>query len=1028
MPTNSSTQSLTKKFTRDSLKRSNPLHKNHENEDANKAQVIQTEMARARAKSLRTYDRNALQRHSNNNITSRGLHHNQHRALSPYRSFGLHGGKNMDNGASSDGHAKMLHDNSTTHHYNAEILSAMSSLTEPTWAPSMSMDVASNIGGRGRAGSSNHHSNYPTSNSRGISQQEQQETVPEDEYDDCDHGYDVEHKDDEQYAPAADYIEPEDPAMFSTDHQEDGVANNKKTKKVPVAPRPSSAISQEFYESNNMEDRGTSNSNRAHPTVDDRDPAASTGSTRRKNTKEIARNPKRSSSTSSQRSAVSVPIDPRQFVDTASKSSRRSRHHHHGTSSVSSSSKQEDKIVTGSETMSSKRSSSVPPVVSDQEHRNKDEDVDAARAKFQMYERQAKLKGSVNSSVAIQPSNETTESLERNMLHEFQQHALKMSKHEAGEAHIRFDDSISSVSNQHRAAKLLKPSKPNLEKKETTPKNIKPATASTFPISKPSLNKQAPKVSSRGPLRRNHSNLSMYSVQSESLSMASSARMMSSSKSSSSGGVCDIASPTIPTVKSTSATAVNIIPQSPTFDIQRANPATSTLRAATATPSPNNVPKSPIRGIQPAASMSRTQKMMQDSLARSIHKEKSRFHQSMKPPKQDELLQKQPFDEKSTQRQFVDSTNTNKTPSSFFRITSIFWMVKYVLWYFPQDLSTLSWTLVLFFTRQGPWTAHRKTVLLTGASTSMGSEIARQLAMQGARLALVAPSLVELEDLADQCRELGSSKVHVYAADLTNTTCTEMTVSQAVHDFGGQFHTVILNGQAYGQGCYFEEIQDSNEMERILKDNALSCMLTLHFALKHIPKTADSRIVVLSSASGLVSSPYQTIYGASQFALQGFCNALRMELQTSYKRKAPKLCLVSFPAIAGQFQHNHHYHNHRISAHDRMLSMGATLPPTKSYSWAGLPMQRAVHDLLEAISSGRRDFGAPGYVKRWQWLSVMAPSLTEHSIGRHVQKTHYRPLEETSSSGMLLRNRSGGGPLKGGASACGQSVSNKTWM
>lgn len=74
--------------------------------------------------------------------------------------------------------------------------------------------------------------------------------------------------------------------------------------------------------------------------------------------------------------------------------------------------------------------------------------------------------------------------------------------------------------------------------------------------------------------------------------------------------------------------------------------------------------------------------------------------------------------------------------------------------------------------------------------------------------------------------------------------------------------------------------------------------------------------------------------------------------------------------------------------------MGADTTPMKTHSWAGVPLQEAVHDLLEAISSGKRDFGAPRYVNFWRFMQVLAPRLVDFSIFRHFQRTLYRPSEK----------------------------------
>eukprot|EP00536_Pseudo-nitzschia_multiseries_P007274 jgi/Psemu1/304744/fgenesh1_kg.168_\ len=162
--------------------------------------------------------------------------------------------------------------------------------------------------------------------------------------------------------------------------------------------------------------------------------------------------------------------------------------------------------------------------------------------------------------------------------------------------------------------------------------------------------------------------------------------------------------------------------------------------------------------------------------------------------------------------------------------------------------------------------------------------------------------------------------------------------------------------------------------------------------MKYIPKTSESRIVILSSTSGLVASPYKSVYGATQHALKGFCDSIRIELNNNYtKGGSPKLCYASFPELAGQYiQH--------ANADTHMSRMGADKPPMKTRSWAAIPMQRAVHGLMEAITLGEREFGSPRYVQAWRCFQAIAPAWADFSVFRHIQKTQYRPLEVGENS------------------------------
>eukprot|EP00533_Pseudo-nitzschia_delicatissima_P003226 CAMPEP_0116094336 /NCGR_PEP_ID=MMETSP0327-20121206/9076_1 /TAXON_ID=44447 /ORGANISM="Pseudo-nitzschia delicatissima, Strain B596" /LENGTH=893 /DNA_ID=CAMNT_0003585931 /DNA_START=82 /DNA_END=2760 /DNA_ORIENTATION=+ len=278
----------------------------------------------------------------------------------------------------------------------------------------------------------------------------------------------------------------------------------------------------------------------------------------------------------------------------------------------------------------------------------------------------------------------------------------------------------------------------------------------------------------------------------------------------------------------------------------------------------------------------------------------------------------------------------------------------------PQRVVLNLWSRV--FSKK--WTARRRNVLVTGANSALGSETARQFATEGANLILVSHSTASsangLTSLVNECHELGCGEIKCYSADPSNAVSTELTLRQAAKDFDDRFDVVILNGETKSHGCLFEEIVDVHQIEKMVTENTLGCIMALHYSLKHIPKSSDSRIVILSSTSGVIASPYRSVYGATQHALKGFCDSIRMELNETYtERRSPKICFASFPELVGQNIQNRGRLDHRMSR------MGTDIAPMKTRTWAGIPLQQAAHALVGAIASGERDFGAPRYVNTW---------------------------------------------------------------
>jgi NADP-dependent 3-hydroxy acid dehydrogenase YdfG len=312
---------------------------------------------------------------------------------------------------------------------------------------------------------------------------------------------------------------------------------------------------------------------------------------------------------------------------------------------------------------------------------------------------------------------------------------------------------------------------------------------------------------------------------------------------------------------------------------------------------------------------------------------------------------------------------------SFFSMFLNFFKLLHYIAMFPDAVRR-------FFTRPR-WSVKGKNILITGASSGIGAEMARQYAAQGARLALIARTTQDLERVADECIELGSSKALFYAADLANPVSTKLAMQQAMADFP-KFDVVVLNA-GRSQGCYFEEIKDPSQIESMIKLNVNGAITCLHYVLPQVPKTGDSRIVIISNTAGIVAAPYQSVYSATKHALTGFSNSLRIELKNTYGTSSPKICLVSLPEVAG------------TRCNTGRMDMGAKLPPAKWYSWAGMPLPHAVHDLLPAIAAGKREFGPPRKFNFWRSLYAVCPDWVDYCVMKYIQKTHYRPLDERTN-------------------------------
>jgi len=278
--------------------------------------------------------------------------------------------------------------------------------------------------------------------------------------------------------------------------------------------------------------------------------------------------------------------------------------------------------------------------------------------------------------------------------------------------------------------------------------------------------------------------------------------------------------------------------------------------------------------------------------------------------------------------------------------------------------------------------AEGKNVLITGASSGIGAEMARQFAANGASLALVARRRDKLEAVAKECRAAGAPVVEIYICDLSVNAQIKTMAEQAVAKFKG-FDVVLLNA-GRSQGNYFEEIKDVEQIDYLLKVNVSGVINTCHYLLPSIYKSRNSRLVVVSSSAGIVPVPCRSVYCATKHALTGFCNSLRMELQDTYKEECPAVCLINFPEVSG------------TELNENRLTFGADLPP---FGWDGslaIPVETACRNLYHEIALGTREWGHPLIISILRPFFSIFPTTLEGIIMRRIKKTHHR-LTNTSS-------------------------------
>ena len=167
-------------------------------------------------------------------------------------------------------------------------------------------------------------------------------------------------------------------------------------------------------------------------------------------------------------------------------------------------------------------------------------------------------------------------------------------------------------------------------------------------------------------------------------------------------------------------------------------------------------------------------------------------------------------------------------------------------------------------------------VLVTGASSGLGREMAKQLVQEhGANVIAVARRRDRLEALRDELTT-GASLVHPLVADLATPADVTRLVAEATQL--GDVRGVILNAGVTYYGHALE--QDLEAFDKLLATNVTALVhLCQHFARYFQAKKSNGGVLLVSSMAGFAPLPYQAAYAATKAFVTSYGRSLAYELK-----------------------------------------------------------------------------------------------------------------------------------------------------
>ncbi len=169
---------------------------------------------------------------------------------------------------------------------------------------------------------------------------------------------------------------------------------------------------------------------------------------------------------------------------------------------------------------------------------------------------------------------------------------------------------------------------------------------------------------------------------------------------------------------------------------------------------------------------------------------------------------------------------------------------------------------------------HDCVAVITGAGSGIGRALAIALAQRGCHLALADVNTTALAETATQARAIGV-KVSEHQLDVANRSAVSALPQAVIAEHGKV--DLIINNAGVALGGNFDEVK-TEDFDWLMGINFDGVVCMTRAFLPLLKQRPAARIVNISSLFGFITPAGQTAYCASKFAVRGFSNALRLEL------------------------------------------------------------------------------------------------------------------------------------------------------
>lgn len=170
---------------------------------------------------------------------------------------------------------------------------------------------------------------------------------------------------------------------------------------------------------------------------------------------------------------------------------------------------------------------------------------------------------------------------------------------------------------------------------------------------------------------------------------------------------------------------------------------------------------------------------------------------------------------------------------------------------------------------------HQKVILITGSASGIGKRFAEMVSVMG------ISTLILWDRNPDTLREIGSElgencRVICTGVDVSDMKSVRKSASEILDE--GLVPDIIVNCAGIVVGKMFHE-HSMDEIESTIQINSTGSMWVVSVFLQQMIERGTGHVVNLASASGYIGNPRMSVYAASKWAVIGWSESLRLELE-----------------------------------------------------------------------------------------------------------------------------------------------------